>query len=136
MTGIKRKVVHATLYELIAIAIVSPLVTYFFKEGLGASVVLSTLVSVIAVTWNILFNYVFEAFERAIGNTSRPVVMRVCHTLFFEVGLIVFLVPLFAYWLHITLLAAFFTDLALMSLFLVYTFIYNICFDRIFGLPQ
>ena len=57
MAGIKRKVVHATLYELIAIAIVSPLVTYFFKEGLGASVVLSALVSVIAVTWNILFSY-------------------------------------------------------------------------------
>ena len=136
MTGIKRKVVHATLYELIAIGLVSSILTYFFDEQLAHTVVLSTIVSAIAVIWNIVFNYVFEAFERWIGNTSRPTMIRVAHTIFFEVGLIVFLVPLFAYWLHTSLLTAFLTDLGLMSFFLLYTFLFNIAFDRIFGLPQ
>jgi uncharacterized membrane protein len=136
MTGIKRKVVHATLYELIAISMVSPILTYVFHKELGTTVVLSAIVSVIAVTWNIVFNYAFEAFERKIGNTARPTIMRVAHTVLFEVGLILFLVPLFAYWLHISLVTAFLTDLGLMSFFLLYTFVYNICFDRIFGLPQ
>jgi uncharacterized membrane protein len=45
------------------------------------------------------------------------------------------LVPLFAWWLQISLWQALVLDVALIAYFLVYTFVFNLAFDRIFGLP-
>ena len=46
-----------------------------------------------------------------------------------------FLVPLFAWWFDIGLWQALVMDLGLLVFFLVYTFVFNWCFDRVFGLP-
>ena len=50
-------------------------------------------------------------------------------------GLVVILVPLFAWWLRITLWEAFVLDLGLVLFFMVYTFLFALAFDRVFGLP-
>ena len=54
----------------------------------------------------------------------------------FEGGLLVMLVPLMAWWLHVTLLEAFVADLGIFVFFLVYTFAFTWAFDRVFGLPK
>ena len=60
---------------------------------------------------------------------------RVAHALGFEAGLVVMLVPLFAWWLGVSLWQAFVLDLGLIVFFLVYTYVFNLGFDRVFGLP-
>jgi hypothetical protein len=45
------------------------------------------------------------------------------------------LVPFFAWWLEVSLWQAFVLDLGLLLFFLVYTFVFNWVFDRVFGLP-
>ena len=135
MQSIWRKVTHATLYELIAITIITPLFALFFHKQMQSTLVLSIIVSVIALLWNIVFNYLFEAFERKIKADGRSFWIRVLHAVAFEIGLIVFLVPLFAYWFDISLLEAFLTDFVLLLFFLLYTFLYNLAFDYLFGLP-
>jgi len=47
----------------------------------------------------------------------------------------VILVPLFAWWLGISLWEAFVLDLGLVLFFMFYTFLFSLAFDRIFGLP-
>jgi uncharacterized membrane protein len=50
-------------------------------------------------------------------------------------GLVVMLVPFFAWWLDVSLWQAFVLDLGLLLFFLGYTFVFNWAFDRVFGLP-
>ena len=57
------------------------------------------------------------------------------HAIGFELGFIITLVPLFAWWLHIGLWQALVLDIGLSVFFLVYTFVFNLGFDKVFGLP-
>ena len=50
-------------------------------------------------------------------------------------GLVITLVPAFAWWLDLTLWEAFVMDIGLIVFFLIYTFVFNWVFDRVFGLP-
>lgn len=61
---------------------------------------------------------------------------RLAHGTGFEGGLTVLLVPVMAYWLETTFLAAFFANLSLLAFFFVYAIGYTWAFDKVFGLPQ
>ena len=45
------------------------------------------------------------------------------------------LVPLIAWWFGVSLWQALVMDMALVVFFLVYTFVFNWAFDKVFGLP-
>ena len=60
---------------------------------------------------------------------------RVAHAIGFEGGLAAILVPVFAWWLDVSLWQALWMDLGLLVFFLVDSFVFNWTFDRVFGLP-
>ena len=89
----------------------------------------------IAVIWNLVFNALFERWESRQAVRGRSVRRRIAHAIGFEGGLIAFLVPMFAWGLGVSLWQALVMDLGLVVFFLVYTFVFNWAFDRVFGLP-
>jgi uncharacterized membrane protein len=135
MQGIRRKVVYVTLFELIAIAISST----GLSAGSGASLehagAAAIASSVIAVVWNLVYNTLFERWEARQTVRGRSFKRRAAHAIGFEIGFIVTLVPLFAWWLDIGWWHALVLDLGLSAFFLVYTFAFNLAFDKVFGLP-
>jgi len=133
--GIKRKVVYVSVFEAIAIVVCSLGFAALSDRSLGHAGALSVAASAVAVLWNFVFTLVFEAWEARQTVRGRSVARRVAHAAIFEAGLIVMLVPLIAWWLEVSLLRALVMDLGLAAFFLVYTFVFNWCFDRIFGLP-
>lgn len=135
MQGIKRRIVFITLYELIAIAIVTGAVALIFGQGLGHSGALAVISSAIAVVWNLTFTHLFEMWEARQPVKGRSLKRRVAHAIGFEGGLVALLVPAFAWWLDISLWEALVADLGFVLFFLVYTFVFNWGFDRVFGLP-
>ena len=135
MQGIKRRVVYITLYEAIAIVAASIGLAVMSGQGLGHSGALAVIASVIAVVWNLAFNALFERWEARQAVRGRSVWRRVAHAIGFEGGLVMFLVPTFAWWLDISLMQALVMDLGLVIFFLVYTFVFNWAFDATFGLP-
>jgi len=135
MQGIKRKIVYVTLYELIAIACSSLGLALLAGASVGHASVAAVAASAIAVVWNLIFNTLFERWESRQIKRGRSVWRRVAHAIGFEGGLVFTLVPLFAWWLEITLWQAFVLDLGLIAFFLFYTFVFNLLFDRVFGLP-
>lgn len=135
MQGFKRRVVYITLYEGIAIVAASAGLAVMSGQGLGHSGVLAVIASAIAVLWNLSFNALFERWESAQIVRGRSVKRRIAHALGFEGGLIAFLVPVFAWWLDVSLWDALVMDLGLVVFFLIYTFVFNWAFDAIFGLP-
>ncbi|MGB4925950.1 MAG: PACE efflux transporter [Giesbergeria sp.] len=131
MHGLRRRVVYVTVYEIIAIAVATWGLASVTGQGAAHSVVISAASSAIAVAWNLVFNTLFERWEARQSVRGRSV----AHAIGFEGGLVLFLVPLFAWWFDIGLWQALVMDLGLLVFFLVYTFVFNWCFDRVFGLP-
>lgn len=136
MQGIQRKIVFVTLYELFAIAFSSFGLFMLSDSGLGHASVAAVAASAIAVIWNLVYNSLFERWEARQATKGRSVARRIAHAVGFEGGLVLTLVPLFAWWLGISLWQAFVLDLGLIVFFLIYTFVFNLAFDRVFGLPS
>ncbi len=135
MQGIQRKVVYVSLYEGFAILFSSVGLALLSGAGASKSTALAVASSVIAVVWNLAFNTVFEAWEARQTVRGRSVKRRVVHAIGFECGLGAILVPVFAWWLGVSLWEALLFDAALLAFFLAYTFVFNWSFDRAFGLP-
>ena len=135
MQGLRRRIVFVTLYELIAIAATSAGLAAFSDSGLQRAGVAAVVSSAVAVVWNVVFNTLFERWEARQSVRGRSLARRAAHAIGFEGGLVVTLVPFFAWWLDITLWQAFVLDLGLLLFFLGYTFVFNWAFDQVFGLP-
>ncbi|MDH0649048.1 PACE efflux transporter [Pseudomonas sp. GD03858] len=135
MQGKARKVVQAILYEAIAVACVAPALEFAFGAGMAQSTVLSILMSAIAMSWNMAYNWAFERWEARQHKRNRTFLRRLLHALGFEGGLVLILLPLVAYWLDIGLWAALVTNLALFVFFFVYAFVFQWGFDKVFDVP-
>ena len=136
MQGLQRRVVYISLYEGIAIVAASAGLALMTDAGLGHSGVLAVVASVIAVIWNLAYTALFERWEARQAVRGRSLRRRIAHAIGFEGGLIALLVPMFAWGLGVTLWQALVMDLGLVVFFLVYTFVFNWGFDRVFGLPR
>nr|WP_314872903.1 PACE efflux transporter [uncultured Pseudomonas sp.] len=135
MQGKARKIVQAICYEVIAVACVAPALALMFDAGMAHSTALSVLMSGVAMSWNMAFNWAFERWEARQAKRQRTVLRRILHALGFEGGLVVLLLPLVAYWLDISLWAALLTNLALFAFFFVYAFVFQWGFDKVFDVP-
>lgn len=136
LTPRTRRVVQATLYEIFAIAFVTPALVLIFGQSPLSSLGLSVTMSSIALAWNYAFNAMFEGWEARQKVKGRSWRRRTAHGLGFEGGLALILVPVMAGWLGISWWQAFVADLGILLFFLVYTVVFTWVFDRIFGLPQ
>ena len=135
MQGIKRKIVYVGLFEAIAILASTYGLSGMSGHGLQDAGVIAVAASAIAITWNLVFNTLFERWEARQAVHGRSLGRRIAHAIGFEGGLTVFLVPLMAWWFDATLWQALVMDLGLLVFFLVYAFVFNWVFDRVFGLP-
>ncbi|MNN87468.1 Bacterial Transmembrane Pair family protein [compost metagenome] len=86
--------------------------------------------STVAMLWNMLFNSLFDRAQRRL-DFQRTLPVRVAHALLFELGLILVLVPLAAWWLSIGLVEAFLLDIGLLLFFLPYTLAFNWTYDSL-----
>lgn len=128
--SIKERFFHALGFELLAIAICAPLGAWLLGYSLAHMGLLTLMISLIAMVWNMLFNAVFDRAQQRLG-FRRTLGARAAHSLIFEIGLILAVVPLAAWWLGIGLWEAFVLDIAIVLFFLPYTFAFNWSYDRL-----
>ena len=134
MQGIKRKLVYVSLFETIAIVLTSLALVLLGHDPFYSGSV-SVAISLIAVVWNLTWNTMFEYWEMRQAVRGRGLRRRAAHAVGFESGLALMTIPLLAWWLDISLLAALVMDAGFLLFFLLYTFVFNWFFDRAFGLP-
>ncbi|QKJ51261.1 PACE efflux transporter [Providencia rettgeri] len=135
MQGIKRKIVFVTIYEVVG-WVISALALLSFREFSGNNRPLALVITTIAVSWNFIFNTGFEYWESKQKSRIRTFRRRFVHAILFQLTLVIFLIPLIAWWLSISLLQALILDFALIIFIPIYTFFFNWAFDKIFGLPK
>lgn len=136
MQGFKRKIVHASLFELIAIVIVTLGMRCLSDSSTAEAGGLAVSTSIVALIWNMIFNTLYEAWERHQVDRTRTVSRRMVHAICFEGGLVLMTVPMIAWWLNMGWWQALLTDLGLVVFFLFYAFCFNWLFDHIAGLPD
>jgi uncharacterized membrane protein len=136
MQGKLRKIVHASLFELVAIVIVTTGLRWFSDKSTAETGGLAVSTSVVALLWNMVFNTLYERWESRQVDRRRTWRRRAVHALLFEAGLILMTVPLIAWWLDMGWWQAFVTDLGLVIFFVFYGFAFNWLFDHVFGLPE
>jgi len=128
---------HAVSFEIIAIAMVMFLGSRLFgmpPVSMGAVGIASSLVATI---WTYLYNLGFDhTLLRMTGSPEKNWRMRVLHAVLFEITLSFLLLPLIALMLGISLIEALLMDISLMAFFLVYTFVFNLVYDRLFPIPE
>lgn len=130
-----RRIGYSLSYEGIAIICSMGLLMLLGHEPIK-SLPLSIGTSVLAIIWNVIWNTIFEALERRFHWKGRSIRIRVLHAIGFEGGLAALCVPIMAWWLGISLVEAFFTEIGLLTFFLIYTYVFNFTFDKVFGLPE
>lgn len=134
MQGMKRKMVYVLTFELIAIVCTTAMLAVMGHDT-GHATAAAAAASAVAMAWNFIYNHLFEAWETRQVKKGRGIARRIAHALGFEGGLVLTLVPLFAWWLNVSLWEALVLDIGLVIFFVIYGFLFNLAFDRLFGLP-
>lgn len=135
MQGLKRRIIYVSSYEIIGMVISSVGLALLAGDSVEHTGPLSVMITTIAVTWNFIYNILYEKWEARQENKSRTVKRRIGHAIGFQITLVMFLIPLIAWWMDISLVAAFWLDVAFIIIIPIYTFIFNWTFDKLFGLP-
>ena len=128
--SVRERFLQALLFEVIAITLCAGVGAWLLGYPLVQMGALTTMISLIAMVWNMAFNALMDTTERRYG-FRRTVAVRVLHALGFEIGLLLAIVPLAAWWLDMTLWNAFWLDIGVALFFMPYTFAYNWSYDKL-----
>lgn len=127
--GIVERIFHAVLFEVLAVLLTIVGLILFTEHQLMAVSGLVILISLIAMVWNFIFNWIFDYFFPA-SRETRGVKIRLLHVTLFEGGLLCMTLPLVAYILKVSLWQAFMIDLAMTVFIVIYTLIFNYIYDH------
>jgi uncharacterized membrane protein len=126
----KRRIVHALSYEIILLVIIAIALSFIFDMPMEVTGTLGIVMAVTSVFWNMTFNHFFEKFE-AKRQLKRTVGVRILHAIGFEGGLMLATIPMVAYAMQMSIGQAIFLDFSMTMCILVYTFIFQWCYDHI-----
>lgn len=126
----KRRIVHALSYEIILLVIIAIALSFIFDMPMEVTGTLGIVMAVTSVFWNMTFNHFFEKFE-AKRQLKRTVGVRILHAIGFEGGLMLVTIPMVAYAMQMSIGQAILLDFSMTMCILVYTFIFQWCYDHI-----
>ncbi|WP_077928881.1 PACE efflux transporter [Wohlfahrtiimonas populi] len=128
--SVKERIFHACTFEFFAIVFTILIGVFLLNKPIESMGVLSVLISVTALLLNIVFNWLFDRFFPFV-NGDRPVKIRMLHAIGFEGTLVLFTVPMIAFFLKVSFVEAFMIEIGFLIFFLFYTYIYNWCYDKV-----
>ena len=124
---------QALAFEILGILIVTPLFAWLFVHPMGDIGALAIISGTLATLWNYIFNLGFDhALLRWRGTARKSLPLRIAHATLFELSFMALLLPVVAWWLDISLLAALAMDLSFAAFYLVYTFVFTCGYDRLY----
>ncbi|SEH78911.1 Uncharacterized membrane protein [Rhizobium tibeticum] len=128
---------HAISFELIGLALVTPLGALAFGMPIADIGVVAIAGATLATMWNYIYNFGFDhLMQRLTGSTRKSVGIRVAHAVMFEVGLLLALLPMIAWYLGVNIIHALMMDVSFALFYMVYAFVFNWAYDRVFPLPD
>jgi uncharacterized membrane protein len=127
---LKERFFHAVGFEVLAIALLSPIAAWAMNKPLFQMGALAIMLSTVAMVWNIIYNAGFDRLYPR-EKVTRGIGLRILHALGFEGGFILIGLPLAAWMLGVSLWQAFLIEVAFFLFFLPYTVVYNWLYDKV-----
>lgn len=128
---------HAISFEIIGLALITPLGAFAFAMPIHDIGVIGVGSATLAMVWNYIYNYGFDRLLlRLRGDTQKSMPMRVLHAVLFELGLLIALMPLIAWYLDVSLWQALVMDVSFALFYMGYAFAFNLAYDRVFPLQS
>ncbi len=133
----KDRLRHSILFELIGLLTCTPIASWLLGKDLHKIGVMTIFLSVTAMACNYVYNLAFDHILKKLGRPvhHRPPRLRAIHAFLFESSFIAVTVPFVAWWLGMSVWAAFVTNIGFAGFYLVYAYVYNWSYDRIFPMP-
>ncbi len=127
---VKERIFHSVLFELLALIIIVFAATLVSSQDTMAMTGLAASLSLIAMSWNYLYNL---GFDRLFGadRLSRGLWQRIGHSIGFEGGLTLASLPLIMLVLKLGVWQALLADIGLTVYFLIYALLFNWSYDII-----
>jgi uncharacterized membrane protein len=124
---------QALSFEAIGLLIVTPLFAWIFDHSLREIGSLGLIGATAATIWNYVYNLCFDhALLRWRGDPRKTPALRILHAALFELTLVALLLPVFAWWLDISLMDALLMDLAFAAFYMGYTFVFTWAYDTVY----
>ncbi|MFU2511680.1 PACE efflux transporter [Pseudoalteromonas sp. ASV78] len=120
---------QAILFELTTLAIVIPMTVLIAGYETGKMAMVGISLSMFAMLWNYIYNLLFDklaGYERI----NRGLAIRISHALGFELGMVIITLPVLAWYLNITWLAAAILEAGFLVFILIYTLVFNWLYDK------
>lgn len=136
MRTTKDRIRHALGFEVIGLLLFAPLASLVFGFELHTMGLMALVGSIVATVWNYFYNILFDnALLKWRGHVQKTVPIRIWHAVLFEGGLLLLFLPIISWYLGITLWDAFMMDAMMATFYLLYAFVYNWIYDKVFPVP-
>lgn len=135
LRSFRDRIRQIVLFEVGGLLLITPPFSWASGVAISDSIGLLALIALIAAVWNGTYNTCFDWVEgRRTGRTAdlRPYRMRVLHAFGFEVGLLAMSLPVILWWTGMGWVEALVADLALAVAYVVYAYLFNLAYDRLF----
>lgn len=125
---------YTVVFEMTLLVLLVPAGAAFFDKGWADIGLLGLILSTKAMLVNLVYNWVFDHVDARANRISsdRSTVGRILHAVGFELTLLVTSLPIYVWWLNITVLEALMTDLVVTSFVVAYTYMFTLGYDRLF----
>jgi uncharacterized membrane protein len=137
MRTFRDRIRHTILFEIIALAFVVVGGSWIIGRPMEIIGALSLMFSALAMGWNLLFNWLFDIWDRKYrAFAKRGFVVRAIHASLFELSMVIAGLFLVSWWLGVTYWEAFIIDVGFSAFFLLYAYGFNWAYDTIFPVPR
>lgn len=128
MKSIER-IFQAILFEVIALCIIIPLMIVTAGFDAIKMTTVGIALSLFAMLWNYVYNLIFDKLL-GFNRLERKLLLRVSHAAGFEFGMVIITLPVMAWYLDITWLAAAMIEVGFLLFIFAYTIVFNWIYDR------
>ena len=106
----------------------------FFDKGIADIGLLGFVLSLKAMLISLFYNWCYDRLDARGGRISsnRSTFGRILHAVGFEFSLLLTSLPVYCWWLNLTVTEAVMTDLIVTSFVVAYTYVFTLGYDRTF----
>tara|TARA_R110000868_G_scaffold314754_2_gene575663 strand:+ start:393 stop:821 length:429 start_codon:yes stop_codon:yes gene_type:complete len=132
--SVSERLFQAVIYELIAIAFLTPVYSWAFNMPFGNSLATMAMTSLGVIIWAAIYNIIFDRIMYArTGRLAhdKTAVLRFLHATLLEVTITFIAVPIIMIMSGASIWIALLADIAFSVIFAVYTYIFYYIYDRL-----
>jgi len=123
------RIFQAILFEVTVLSIIIPSSVILGGFDAEKMTIVAVGISLFAMLWNYVYNLFFDKLM-GFNRLERGLTLRISHAVGFELGMIAITLPVMAWYLEITLLAAAILEAAFLIFILIYTLVFNWAYDQ------